>query len=168
MKITSKTKTKYILPLLDADRLKSLLDEVPAVPLEKTLLSMTIREFSDVLADEENFIKKILGHRKALTALGMLRSYREQAENIGKFMKMYDHKKTPEEEQAAKGVVFPDFAARMMADCVRFFHLKSFDEAEKCKVSDWLTIFQIEGSQNLFQRRFNDIINEKQKRKHKK
>lgn len=168
MKISRHTRTKNILPLLDEERLKTLLDAIPAYPLKKSVMSMTIREFSEILADEETFMKKILSHRKALIAFGRLKSYREQITGVSKFLQMYNYKKSQDEEQAARNIVFPDFSIRMMADCVRFFHLKSFDEAEKCKVSDWLTIFQIEGSQNLFQRRFNDIINEKQKRKHKK
>lgn len=168
MKISRHTKTKDILPLLDESNLKTLLEQIPSFPLEKSVMSMTIREFSDILTDEESFIKRILRHRKAFVALGKLKSYKEQIENIGKFMKMYDHKKSNDEEQAARGIVFPDFSIRMMADCVRFFNLHSFDEAENVKVSDWLTVFHIEASNTLLQHNYNKIIEEKQKRKQKK
>lgn len=163
MKITHKTKTADILPLLDDNNVKGFLSQIPAHPLEKSIMSMSILEFSEILADEEAFIKKILDHKRALVAFGRLRSYKEQIEDISKFMKLYDYKKSAEEEQAAKGIVFPDFSMRMLADCVKFFNLHSFDEAEKVKVSEWLAIFQFSASEALFQYRFSKIIEDKTK-----
>lgn len=168
MKITKHTRTKDIIHLLNEERLKELLEQIPSFPLEKSVMAMTIREFSDILTDEENFIKKILRHRKAFVSLGMLRSYKEQIESISRFIKLYDHQRTNEEEQAGRGIVFPDFSVRMLSDCVRFFHLRSFEEAEKVKISEWLTLFQIEASQTLFQYNYNKILEEKQKRNRKK
>lgn len=168
MKITNKTKTANILPLLDENRLKELIEQIPSYPLEKSIMSMSIKQFSDILTDEETFIKKLLSHKRALVAFGKLKSYKEQIDRIAKFMKLYDYKRSQDEEQATNGVVFPDFSIRMLADCVKFFHLKSFDEAESCKVSDWLTIFQIEAANSLFQHNYNKIVEDKQKRKQKK
>ena len=168
MKITHKTKTVDILPLLDDNNIKDFLSQIPSYPLEKSIMSMTIKQFSDILTDEETFIKKLLNQKRALVAFGMLNEYKKQIEDIAKFMKLYDYKRSQDEEQATKGIVFPDFSIRMLADCVKFFHLKSFDEAENCKVSDWLTIFQIEAANTLLQHNYNKIVEDKQKRKQKK
>lgn len=168
MKITNKTKTADILPLLDENNIKDFLSQIPSYPLEKSIMSMSIKQFSDILTDEETFIKKLLSHKRALVAFGKLKSYKEQIDGIGKFMKLYDYKRSQDEEQATNGVVFPDFSIRMLSDCVKFFHLKSFDEAESCKVSDWLTIFQIEASNTLFQHNYNKIVEDKHKRKQNK
>lgn len=168
MKITKHTRTKDIIPLLNEERLKELLEQIPSFPLEKSVMAMTIREFSDILTDEQEFLKKILSCRKAFKAFGKLKSYKVQIENISKFMKMYDHHRTKEEEDAARGIVFPEFSVRMMADAVKFFNLHSFEEAEKVTISEWLTLFQIEASQTLLAYRYQKIIEAKQRKDRRK
>ncbi len=167
MKITKKTLTKDILPLLTQDTLKELLEKVPAVPLEKPLLSMTVGEFGEIVEDEDAFVAKLLKHRKALKAFGMLKQYQQEMEALAKFFKMYEIKKSQEENNAAKGVVFPNLGQRMLIDCVRWFHLNNTEEAEKVKVSEWLTIWQDEASAALYQRNYMNIMDAKNKVKRK-
>lgn len=167
MKITRRTRTTDILPLVNKDNVEDLLSQFPPYPLKKPVSSMTIEEFSQILGDEEGFITKLLSHKKALVAFGRLKQYRDEISGISKFMKLYDHRRSQEEEQAAKGIVFPDMSMRMLADCVRFFGLKSFKEAERCTVSDWLAIFQLEASATLYQLNYNRIMANKQKNKQK-
>ena len=167
MKITKHTKTKDILPLLTQDTLKELLEKVPAVPLNKPLLSMTVGEFGEIIEDEETHIAKLLKHRKALKAFGLLKQYKQEMEALAKFFKMYEIKRTQEEEAAAKGVVFPNLAQRMLVDCVKHFHLNSMEEAEKVKVSEWLTMWQDEAANMLYQRQYMNIMDAKNKAKRK-
>lgn len=168
MKITRKTLTKDVLPLLTQDTLKELLEKVPAVPLDKPLITLTVGEFGEMVEDEETYIGKLLKHRKALKAFGRLKQYKQEVEALSKFFKMYEIKKSQEEEAAGKGVVFPNLAQRMIIDVVRWFHLQSTEEAEKVKLSDWLTFWMDEAANMLYQRNYSKILEQKHKVKNGK
>lgn len=163
IQITYKTKTKDILPLLNAENIERLLEVMPEQPLETAIFSMKIKQFADILEDEEMFISQILKEKRALIAFGRLKTYKKQIEQFANFLKMYDFKKTSEETAASKGIVFPNLSQRMMSDCVRYFHLKSFTEAENCTISDWLTVFQEDAANALYQRRMHEIFEKKNK-----
>lgn len=161
MKITKRTLTRDILPLLTQDTLKELLEKVPSVPLKKPILSMTVGEFSEIVESEELYIANILKTRKALKAFGLLRRYKEEMEALSKFFKMYEIKKTQEETAAANNIIFPNLAQRMLIDCVKWFHLSSTKAAEKIKVSEWLTFWQDEAANILYQRNFQKLLEQK-------
>lgn len=167
MKITHKTLTKDILPLLSEDSFKELLEKVPSVPLKKPILSMTVGEFSEIVESEELYIANILKTRKALKAFGMLKQYKQEMEALSGFIKRFDTKRSPEEEAAAKGVLFPSFIQRILIDCVNWFHLNSMKEAEKVKLSEWLTFWQNEAANMLYQRNYMSIMDAKHKAQRK-
>ena len=167
MVINCKTLTKDILPLLTQATLKELLEKVSAVPLKKPVLAMSIGEFGEIVVDEEIYIAKLLKHHKALKAFGLLKQYKQEMEALAKFFKMYEIKRTQEEEAAGKGIVFPNLAQRMLVDCVKWFHLKSTEEAEKVKLSDWMTLWQDEAANMLYQRNYQKILEQKNKAKRK-
>lgn len=168
MIIDRRTKTKDILPLLTQDTLKELLEKVPAIPLKKPLLSMTVGEFGALVEDEEPYIVKLLSHRKALKAFGKLKQYRQEIEGISRFFKLYDYQKTQEETRAATNIKFPSFGQRMIIDCVNWFHLSSTKAAEKIKVSDWLTFWMDEAANALYQRNYSKLLEQKHKSKNGK
>lgn len=169
MRITKKTRTKDILPLLTKERLEDLLEQVEPIPLDKSVLSMTITEFNDVLNDDETLILNLIKENKhALQFLGKLKSFRNQMQSLNSFFKKLEIKQSPEENAAARGVLFPDMIQKMLLTCCSFFHLKSFEEAEKCKVSDYMLIYQNEAASALYQRNYNKIMEQKQKNKSKK
>lgn len=169
MKITKKTKTRDILPLLTKERLEDLLEQVEPVPLEKTLLSMSIYEFNDVINDEETLLLNLIkGNKYALQFLGKLKSFRTQIDGLNSFFKRIEVKQSSEESSAARGVLFPDIIQKMLLTCCRFFHLKSFEEAEQCKVSDYMLIYQSEAANAIYQRNYNKIMEQKQKNKAKR
>lgn len=168
IKINWKTKTKDILPLLNAENIERLLDAVPEYPLETAVLLMKIKQFASILEDEESFISQLLNEKRALVAFGRLKSYKRQIEEFANFIKLYDFKEDNDEAQAKKGIVFPKMSMRMLSDCVRYFHLKSFDEAEDYTVSQWLAIFQEDAANALYQRRLHEIYEKKSKQKKKK
>lgn len=167
MKITKRTKTRDVLPLLTQDTLKELLEKVPAIPLKKPLLSMTVGEFGEIIEDEETYIAKLLKHRKALKAFGRLKQYKQEIEAISKFFKLYDVRRTADESNAAVGIKFPNLGQRMLIDCVKWFHLNSMEEAEKVKLSAWLTMWQDEAANALYQRNYTKILEQKSKAKRK-
>lgn len=167
MRITNKTLTRDVIPLLTQDTLKELLEKVPAMPLKKPVLAMTVGEFGEIVEDEDAFVAKLLKHRKALKAFGRLKQYKQEMEAIAKFFKLYDVRRTADESNAAKGIVFPNLAQRMLIDCVRWFHLNSTEEAEKVKLSEWLTLWQDEAANMLYQRQYMNIMDAKNKAKRK-
>ena len=168
MRITKWTKTRNILPLLDKEGLEAVLDAVSPVPLKRPLLSMTVGEVAEIFDDPGTYMALILSERRALKAFGRLKQFNTEVDGISKFIKMYDTKKSQEEEQAARGIVFPTMSQRMLLDCVQFFHLHSMKEAEKVPFADWLTFFQNEASSAKFQRAYSKIIEQKHRLQSKK
>ena len=167
MKIDQHTKTKDILPLLTKELLEELLEKVPAIPLKKPLLAMTVGEFGEIVEDEDAFVVKLLKHRKALKSFGRLKQYKQEMEALAGFLKRFNTKRTQEEEAAAKGVLFPNMAQRMLIDVVKWFHLNDTKAAEKIKVSEWLTLWQDEAANMLYQRQYMNIMDAKSKAKRK-
>ena len=165
MRITKKTKTKDILPLLTAKRLDELLELVPECD-NKSIFSMTIGEFGNFINDEESFISDFLAKEKnALKAFGTIKAWRNQMKSLTTFMKKFEIPKTSEEANAANGILFPDFVMRMLLTCANFFNLKNLKEAESIPVSDWLAVFQDEASRAQYQAKYNKLIEQKNKRK---
>lgn len=162
MRITKWTKTRDVLPLLTEKNIKSLVDAVPAYPY-KSVLTMRISEFGELVEDEASYITEHIfsKQRRFLKAFGMMKDLKNQMENLGKFLEKFSKKQTPEEKQAARGIMFPTFIQRMLLDLVKFFHLNSFEEAEKMKVCDWLLVFQAESSNNLYQYNYQKLLEQK-------
>ena len=165
IKITKRTKTKDILPLLNEDSFKRLLDSVPEHPLETSVFSMRIRTFAEILENETDFIASLLSHKRLLVAVGRVKEYKKEVENLSNFLKRYDYQQTSEEKQASQGILYPTMSQRMLTDCVRFFNLKSFEEAEEKTVSDWLTVFQSDAAAALYQRKLHEAFEKKMKKK---
>lgn len=167
MIINCKTLTRDVLPLLSKELLEELLEKVPAMPLKKPVLAMTVGEFGEIVEDEDAFVTKLLKHRKALKAFGRLKQYKQEMEAIAKFFKLYDVRRTADESNAAKGITFPNLGQRILIDCVKWFSLKSMEEAEKVKLSAWLTMWQDEAANMLYQRQYMNIMDAKNKAKRK-
>lgn len=164
MRITRRTRTRDILPLLNGERLEELLKSVPRVQFsKKRVVEMSIAEFAEV-SDEGYVLKIIAGEKRALQMLGKVKDYREQMSELGKFIEKHRVEQGKDEKLAAQGVDFPGTIARMLMSVTQFFHLHSFDEAEKISVSAYLMIMQSEAADAQYQRNYNRIINQKSKK----
>lgn len=162
MKITKKTRVKELLPLLTEHRMERLLRDIPEYPLDKSILSMTIGEFADILLDEESYILTLLRpNERAWKAFGRLKVFRREMEEISKWMKKYEIKQSEEEKRAAIGIEFPDFIAKILITVVQFFGLHSFKEAEQIPLADYLIILQEQSSSIRYQRNYSKIIEQK-------
>lgn len=169
LKLNNKSKTRKVLPLLSKENIDTIMEQIPEVELNKNVFDMTIGEFISIMNNELSYIEDILIHEKYLfTALGKLKMYKRQMNELGNFFKMYEMKQSKEEKQAAVGVVFPDFDDKMLLSVTKFFNLHSFEEAKKVKLGDYLVIFQDESANALYQRNYNNIINQQMKQKPKK
>lgn len=169
MRITKWTKTRDLLALLpDKEAWEKVLEAVPPMSLRRPLLSMTVGEVAEIFDDTDTYMAELLSEKRALKAFGRLKQFNTEMDGISKFIKMYDTKKSQEEEQAARGIVFPNMSQRMLLDCVKFFRLHSMKEAEKVPFADWLTVFQDEASSAKYQRAYSKIIEQKHRLQSKK
>lgn len=168
MLVTKKTKTKDLLPLLNTqEKIDMVLEAIEPYPLDKDLLSMNIEEFSHVILEEEDYIKELLSEKRAYKALGKLKSYRKQMEQLTKWMEKLEVKQSQDEKTASLGVDFPDMIQRMLITVTKFFGLKSFSEAEKCLISDYLLIYMDQSSDVKFQRNYQKLLESRQNLKKK-
>lgn len=168
IELTKWTKTKDVIPLLDVDTINGFLEKLPEVQLKKPILDFTLKEFGELLEDEEAYIRKLFNTRRLFTALGRLKSYRRQMKEINAFLKLYEMPQTKEERAAAQGIIFPDMVTKMVLSVIKFFGYKSIWRAERVKLRTYLMIFQEEASGMMYQRKYNDIINAQIKANSKK
>lgn len=170
MQITKRTRLRKVLPLLiDKERVDTLIDSVDEYPLKKKILSMTVGEFIDLVTDEDKFISSLLNPReRAYKALGRLKAYRNQMEQLMSWIKKFHVKQSMQEKNAAQGITFPDFCSRILLTVTDYFHLKSFKEAEKVPLADYLLILQDQSTSIQYQRAYQRIIELEQKSKSKK
>lgn len=167
MRITKHTKTKEVLPLLNAENIDKLLEGVPAIPFtDKPITSFTIAEFSEML--EDRYYVRFLKERKALVAFGKIKDFKEKTNNLSKYLKRFDIKQSQEEKAAAIGIEFPTMIERMLIEVTQFFHLSSFEEAEKHTVADYIMILKDKVSDVKYQKNYNRIVAEKSKLKRPK
>lgn len=164
--ITDKTRTRDILPFLTTGNLKEVLEKVPPVELDTPITEMTIDEFLELIDSPEAYLNVLARkNRKALVFLGKCRTLYKSLDGFSNFLKRFEYKQSAEEKQASNGVPFPSFGNRMAATLIGFYHLHSVEDAGKMKVKEFMLAFEIEGSQTLFSRRYNEIITKKNKLK---
>lgn len=166
MLITKKTKTKEVIPFLNKERVDLILDAVDEYPLDKPILEMTIAEFSECLSDE--YPMKFLNEKYLYKAFGKLKSFKRQLEEITKYMELNKIEPNSEQKQAASGVYFLSFEENLLYTVTEFFHLKSFDEAEQIKISNYLLINKKTSADAKFQHNYNKIMENKNKLKNGK
>ena len=169
MLVTTKTKTKHIVPILSTKELvEEFIEKVDPYPLDKDIISMTIAEFSNIILDEESYIQSLLNEKLAYVAFGKVKSYRQQMKQLADWMKKLEVKQSEDEKRAAIGVDFPDLIQRMLITVTKFFGLKSFDEAENVKLADYLLIAMSESADIKYQRNYQQILEMRNKVKTKK
>lgn len=151
MRITSRTRTRDILPLLTEARAKELAERVPCVPLAKPLLKMSVGEFIE--ATTETFALRFFREKRALRAFGMYREYLSQLKQITAYIGRYDVERTPKEQAAAEGIAFPSLGERILVECVKHYGLHSTAEAERLPLADWLLMVKADGSAAQYQQR---------------
>lgn len=169
MDITRDTLTLAVLPYITEEDFQKLYDATDPIPLVTPVTSMTLGDFIRATTDD-NWVKaNILSEEYLIVAIGRLKQFRNEVENIDKFMKLNECTESTEESQARKGVYFCSAAEEMLLDAVTFFHLHSMDEAEKVPLSDYLVYYKHKTAEAKFQRNLSAVYakknNTKQKRK---
>lgn len=166
--ITTKTKTREILPFLTTNNIREVCKQVDAIPIDPSLPEMTLEEFDELISSPEKYVMKLARkHRRALRFLGACRDMFNQLEGFSKFVKSFEVQQTAEEKQAANGVPFPSFGNSMLTTVIEFYHLHSVEEAAKMKVKEWMLAFEHSASNAMYSRRYSDIARKNAKLKRK-
>lgn len=164
MQITRDTLTINVLPYITEEDFQKLYDNADEIPLKKSLFAMTCGEA--LAAMEEDWVERnILSEEYLMVALGRLKAYRSEIENLNKFMELNKAEETAEEKQAKKGIVWPTFGERVLLTVAEFFHLPSLDAAEDVPFSNYLVLYKSQSADAKFERNLNRAYNEKAKRK---
>ena len=165
MEITKKTRVKEVLPLLlNEGMMDKILEDIEEYPLEKPILSLTIGEFSEIVLDEQSFVKKIMKpNERAYIAFGRLKSFKKEMEQLMKYIQKFQVKQSSEEKQAAINIDFPDFLSKILLTTTQFFGLHSFQEAEAIPLADYILILKDQVSSIQYQRNYSKIMEQKSK-----
>lgn len=167
--ITNETTVGEASPFLTKEHIDEMLksDKVTPIIYGKSVIEMTVGEFLRCLDDDYvlEFFKD--PEERLVIAVGRLKSFRQQIENIQKVFSMNEIKLTQEEQAAQRGVVFPSFGENMLCDCVEYFHLTSLDSAENIPLSNYLIMKRKKSAEALYERNLNKIYSEKAKAKTK-
>lgn len=161
MKVTKRTKTALVLPLLTTDEeFDRVVKAMPRVELDTPVLSMTIGQFIE--ASDDKYIEILLKEKRAYKALGRIRAWSEDLEGVYRFIQKMEIRPSATEKKASMGILFPSFQERMLIDCIDWFHLHSMSEAENVKLADYLVMLKGKSASDQYQRNYNDIISKKQ------
>lgn len=164
MKITRNTTIGDVTPFLKGEHLEQLLEKCEPVPLDKPITQMTVGEFIE--ASRDSYIMTFFENRDELlvTAIGKVKQFNKEMENISKVMKLNEIKPSAEESAAQQGVVFPSFQENMLCECLDWFHLHSLDEANDIPLSNYLIVKRKKSAEALYERKLNKIYSEKNKK----
>lgn len=157
MYVDRKTKTKSILPLIDEQRLKLVLEQVPPVKLGWSVVSMSISDFEDSVLDP-NFVNRFMTEKYAFDAFGKLKTFIDEREKVMKYIDSLQVEPSDMEKKAAAGIEFPSLFERMRHDLISYFGLHSIADAEKMSVGTWLFIEKKKTADEKYQRRFQQLM----------
>lgn len=136
MRITKKTKTRDVLPLLNGERLAEIIEKIPRQPLPVPVTKMSVGQFLE--ASECGYTMDLLKEKKAYIAFGRIAQLKDEMQAVSKYLERYKVPTSKEVEEASRGIVFPSWQERTLCDLVAYYHLHSTKEAEALPVTDWL------------------------------
>lgn len=144
------------MPLLNEERIKELLQKIPARPLDEPLLKLSCGEFIKRL-DDKFAMAFFVPDAEVFEAFGKYRQFMQELRDVTDYIKRYEVEQSADEKAAAGGVDFPTLPERILLDCVRFYNLHSTEDAERLPICDWLLVLKSEGSAAQFQRNLSKI-----------
>lgn len=125
MRIDKKTLMADLLPLLNGERLEYLLQRVPAHPLEKPVLEMTVGEYIEAL--DKEWPLQFFKCRTAFEGLGKLKQYRKEMEDVAKFIEFHSVSMDVGEKAAMAGIDFPTAQESILLTCLHEFGCPCID-----------------------------------------
>lgn len=160
MIISKKTKTVELMPLLaNPDTFDTLIDAVDEVELPKRVISMTCGEFIE--ATEPDYVMGFLKQKRALKALGMVKSYKRQMDEITKVLKLNRVRETEEMKRSKIGVVFPSFGEDILLTVTEYLGLDRVEKAADVPLSEFLMIHRRKSSESKVSDNYRKIMEQK-------
>lgn len=133
MRLSSRTKTRDLIPLLTPERLEFLLGAVPAVPLPKPVIAFTVGEYVEALSPD--YWQKAMRPRRALKALGRLKQLRKEMQEVADFIEAHTLPMEPRDRAAMAGVDFPTAQESLLLEAREAFGLSRLDSTGR--VARW-------------------------------
>lgn len=162
MDITRDTLTAAVLPTLKQADFEALLEKIDPIPLKQSLFAMTCGEY--IAACRDGWVESnILTEEYLVVAIGRLKQFKKEQEQIAKYLKLNEITETSEEKQAKAGIVFPTFEESIILTVAEYFHLKNFDEAEEVPFSNFLLIHKKQTAESKFERNLHRVYDSKAK-----
>lgn len=162
MIINKRTKTVELMPLLaNPDTFDTLIDAVDEVELPKRLLSMTCGEFIEAV--EPDYAMGYLRQKRALRALGMIKSYKRQMDEITKVLRLNKVRESEEMKRAKYGVVFPSFGEDILLTVAEYLGLDRIEKAADVPLSEFLMIHRRKSSETKVSENYRKIMEQKSK-----
>lgn len=169
MKITKQTLLKDVTSLLTTEHFEKILDKIEIVDGKyQTIFSFTVGEFLMLLNWQEEFYRRYFEGKENGTVYEYAektKHLRSELKTIIDYLKRFDIRQTKEQEQASKGIDFPSFQESVLIFCIEKFNLKSFEEAEKTKVLDFLIMKKHQHAITVYEKNLRRILTPKKKGK---
>ena len=167
MEITRDTLTAAVLPYISQEDFDKLYEKIDEIPLKQSLFSMTCGEY--IQACDDFWVKcNILSEEYLVEAIGRLKAYRREQEQIQQFLKLNEIELSTEENNAKRGVTFPTFYEDILLTVAEFFHLPSLDAAEKVPFSNYLIVQKKKSADAKYERQLHKQYEIKSKQKSKR
>ena len=167
MDVTDKTTVAEAAPFLKPEHLRQLIESDRIAPIkgDKSVFEMSIGEFLQCLTDD--YAQQFFSNPDELlvVAVGRLKHFKSEMDNVNRILSLNEIKLTAEEKAAQRGVVFPSFGESVLCETVEYFHLNSFDDAEKIPLTNYLIMKRKKGAEALYTRNLNRIYSEKSNKK---
>lgn len=169
MKITKNTKTKAVMPLLTAERVEFIVQNIPTYPLEKQVLNMTVGEFLEACSPE--FTAHLLEEPLAYKAFGRVAQLRKELAQVQGYIKRFDVSMSADEKSAAQGIEWVDAGVRMCLDCIRWGLVNPnegedmLDAAERVKLTTWIAGMQDAANKAQYERNMGTLREKQMKAK---
>lgn len=144
MKITKTTKLSQCSAILDIQALQEIENKVSEDYITKyeSIVNNTVGDFIMLLRGDNDFIRDFfLKGNSDITVYeycAKSKHLKKEIEKIAKYLKSLSTKQSEDEEQAARGVLFPTFEENILIYCQQKFYLNSFKEAENILLCDFL------------------------------
>jgi len=162
MKITKRTLYKDCYYFARKEHVDAVKKAVRPEDLEgyETLLALSLGQFLSLIKGNENLIKELFFSELDFTFWDFCKRLKWLDNEVLKITKIFDSLKVsskPEEKKAAANVEFLPFHLEIRAFAIDRFHLKSFDEADKCRLSDVLVLKKREAANSKYERNLREI-----------
>lgn len=162
MIIDKRTKTSDLMPLLvNQEMFDRLIEQVEEVELPKRVISMTCGEFIE--ASEPDYVLGFLEQKRALRALGMIKSYKRQMDEVAKILRLNRVSETEEMKRAKFGVVFPSFGEDILMTVTEYLGLDRIEKAADVPLSEFLMIHRRKSSEAKVSDNYRKIMEQKSK-----